>query len=452
MTEILVVDDDKQVLILIKTFLEREGYKVVTASGKKRALNLAKKKKFDLGVIDLKLEQPDGMKLMQAIHEITPELPIVILTGFATIETAVEAMQKGACGFLTKPLKFREFLPHIQNCLKTSELTREVERLRSIVEGKYSVDSIIGKSDKMAKVKSQIIQAAEVESVVYIQGESGTGKELIAQSLHFASSRKNGPFVAINCAAIPETLLESELFGYERGAFTGADRNKKGLFLEAHKGTFFLDEISEMPFSMQAKLLRVLEDKKIYPLGGSGRPVNVDSRILAASNKNLEDEVKRRNFREDLFYRIHVIAIEIPPLRERKDDITLLASYFLTKYAARMNKNIKGLSPAATQKLLAYEWPGNVRELENSIESAVVMSLQDIITEDLILPARKINNEGLISFKEARENFEKDYLIQLMELTGGNVTKAAKIADKYRADLYDLLKRYNIVPADFRNK
>jgi len=452
MTEILVVDDDKQVLILIKTFLEREGYKVVTASGKKRALNLAKKKKFDLGVIDLKLEQPDGMKLMQAIHEITPELPIVILTGFATIETAVEAMQKGACGFLTKPLKFREFLPHIQNCLKTSELTREVERLRSIVEGKYSVDSIIGKSDKMAKVKSQIIQAAEVESVVYIQGESGTGKELIAQSLHFASSRKNGPFVAINCAAIPETLLESELFGYERGAFTGADRNKKGLFLEAHKGTFFLDEISEMPFSMQAKLLRVLEDKKIYPLGGSGRPVNVDARILAASNKNLEDEVKRRNFREDLFYRIHVIAIEIPPLRERKDDITLLASYFLTKYAARMNKNIKGLSPAATQKLLAYEWPGNVRELENSIESAVVMSLQDIITEDLILPARKINNEGLISFKEARENFEKDYLIQLMELTGGNVTKAAKIADKYRADLYDLLKRYNIVPADFRNK
>jgi len=403
-------------------------------------------------VIDLKLEQPDGMKLMQAIHEITPELPIVILTGFATIETAVEAMQKGACGFLTKPLKFREFLPHIQNCLKTSELTREVERLRSIVEGKYSVDSIIGKSDKMAKVKSQIIQAAEVESVVYIQGESGTGKELIAQSLHFASSRKNGPFVAINCAAIPETLLESELFGYERGAFTGADRNKKGLFLEAHKGTFFLDEISEMPFSMQAKLLRVLEDKKIYPLGGSGRPVNVDARILAASNKNLEDEVKRRNFREDLFYRIHVIAIEIPPLRERKDDITLLASYFLTKYAARMNKNIKGLSPAATQKLLAYEWPGNVRELENSIESAVVMSLQDIITEDLILPARKINNEGLISFKEARENFEKDYLIQLMELTGGNVTKAAKIADKYRADLYDLLKRYNIVPADFRNK
>ncbi len=452
MTEILVVDDDEKILILIKTFLEREGYQVITALDTKRALKLASQRTFDLGVIDLRLKETDGIELMQAIHLITPGLPIIILTGFATIETAVEAMKKGACSFLTKPLKIGEILPHIQNCLKTTELSREVKRLRSIVDGEFIFENIIGKSDKMINVKSQVIQAAEVDSVVYIQGESGTGKELIAKSLHLASHKKNGPFVAINCAAIPENLLESELFGYERGAFTGADRRKKGLFLQANNGTFFLDEISEMSYIMQAKLLRVLEDKKVYPLGGSGRPVDVDTRILAASNKNLAAEVKKGNFRQDLFYRIHVIAIEIPPLRERKEDIILLARYFLTKYADRMNKEIIGFSSAASQKLLRYEWPGNVRELENAIESAVVMSFQNIITEDLILPARQVKEEGLKSFKEARENFEKNYLIQLLERTGGNVTAAAKIAGKYRADLYELLKKFNLKPANFRKK
>jgi two-component system response regulator GlrR len=302
----------------------------------------------------------------------------------------------------------------------------------------------------MKRVFEQAAHAAETDSTVYICGESGTGKELIARHLHVASPRKDGPFVPVNCAAIPDTLIESELFGYERGAFTGASRSRKGIFLLAHKGTLFFDEISEMSLAMQAKLLRVFEEGEVFPLGG-GKTSKVDVRIIVASNKNLEDEVKKGRFREDLFYRVHVIRIALPPLRERKEDIPLLARHFLKKISAKMNKEIRGFSPSALQKLIRYSWPGNVRELENSIESAIAMTLQDIITEDLILQTKDLEEEeGLKPFKEAKMDFERNYLIQLIELAQGNISQAAKLAGKYRADLYELLKKHRLDPEDFR--
>jgi two-component system response regulator GlrR len=303
----------------------------------------------------------------------------------------------------------------------------------------------------MLRVLDQVSQAAKSDAVVFIKGESGTGKELVAKSLHVAGSRKNGPFVAINCAAIPETLLESELFGYETGAFTGADRSKQGLFARAHRGTLFLDEISEMSLTMQAKILRVLENMEFYPLG-SGKTVRVDARVITASNRDLEEEVRKGRFRNDLFYRIHVITIELPPLRERKSDIPLLARYFLKKLATKMNKDVVAFSPSALQKLMSHDWPGNVRELENTIESAVAMTVRNIIADELILPSKTSLPGPLKHFKDAKQDFERDYLLQLIELTRGNVSQAAKLAGKHRADLYELLKKYDLDPASFRDK
>jgi two-component system response regulator GlrR len=282
-----------------------------------------------------------------------------------------------------------------------------------------------------------------------ISGESGTGKELIAKTLHLASSRKNEPFVPINCAAIPESLLESELFGYEKGAFTGATQSRKGLFAQADGGTFFLDEISEMPLTMQAKLLRVLGEMAFYPLGGQ-KMVRVNVRMIAASNKNLEEEVKGGKFREDLFYRIHVIHIPIPPLRERIEDIPLLARHFLRKYAEKAKKDIVGFSATAFQKLMIHHWPGNVRELENCVESAVAMAHQEVITEDLILQGSATRQDGPKSFKSAKADFEKEYLIQLLQITNGNITEAGKLAGKHRADLYELLKKHSLDPHVYR--
>jgi two-component system response regulator GlrR len=314
---------------------------------------------------------------------------------------------------------------------------------------RYGFENIIGKSEPIRKLLEQVAQASQVDSFVYISGESGTGKELVAKSLHLASSRKQGPFVAVNCAAIPETLLESELFGYEKGAFTGATQPRRGLLAQADGGTFFLDEISEMPLTMQAKLLRVLSELVFYPLG-SNRMVKVDIRIVAASNKNLEEEVKQSRFREDLFYRIHVIQLKVPSLRERKEDIPLLARHFLRKYAEKTKKETLGFSQEAYQKLLLYDWPGNVRELENCVESGVAMTDKRVISADLVLQGKAPNPIGPMAFKDAKTEFERKYLIHLMEITEGNVSHAAKLAGKYRADLYELLKKHDLDPEGFR--
>ncbi|MGD2096564.1 MAG: sigma-54 dependent transcriptional regulator [Desulfobacterales bacterium] len=449
MEKILVVDDDPSILKVIRMRLEAQGYQVVTAIDAQKAIDLATENMFDLALLDLKLNGKDGIQLMGELHQLNPEIPVIILTAYGTIKSAVAAMKKGAYSYLTKPFDHEELLLQAQNCLERSRLTQEVKNLKKIVKERYGFENIITKSEKMEAVLDQVAHAAESDANVFIEGESGTGKELIARTLHLASSRKDGPFVAINCAAIPETLLESELFGHQKGAFTDAARNKKGLFLQADRGTFFLDEISEMALSMQAKFLRVLQEKEFYPVGAQ-QTIRVDTRFIASSNRNLEAEVKKGAFREDLFYRIHVIVIQLPPLRRRKDDIPLLANYFLNKYARETQKDIAGFAPSALQKLMLHDWPGNVRELENTVECAVALASQNILSEDAILPDHNAAEGDLQSLKDAKENFEKNYLIQLIEITGGNVSQAAKLAGKYRADLYQLLKKYDIKAADYR--
>jgi len=447
---ILIVDDDKKMLEVLSLRLEAEGYKVTATAGAEDALKMAKDELLDLALVDLKLAGTEnGIDLMEKMHLAAPEMPVIILTAYGTIETAVEAMKQGAYSYLTKPFNRRELLLQIKNGLEKSSLSREVRRLKALVGERYGFENIIGKSKKMQEVMEQVSRAAETDSNVCIYGESGTGKELMAKSLHLLSSRKDKPFVAINCAAIPEGLLEGELFGYEKGAFTGAVRNKRGFFTQADGGTIFLDEISEMSEAMQAKLLRVLQEKQFHTLGGE-KSIEVGVRILTATNKNMEDEVKSGAFREDLFYRIYVIPIHLPPLRERKEDIPLLADHFIKKFVGEMKKEIKGISTPALQKLLSYSWPGNVRELENTIEYAVAMTAQDVISEDLILQTKTTEEDKLKPLREAKGEFEKSYISNILSLTGGNVSKAAKLAGKYRADLYDLLKKHDLNPSDFK--
>ncbi len=451
MNKILVVDDDQNILNVINLRLEANNYRVATTLQAEAAVKIAKNKSIDLALVDFKLADKNGIELMNELHQIDPELPIIILTAYGTITNAVQAMKKGAYSYLTKPFDDQELLLQIKNGLEKRELSNEVKRLREIVKGISGLENIIGESKKMKEIMGQVVQAAKTDSNIYVYGESGTGKELIAKNLHVASSRKNFPFLAINCAAIPDTLLESELFGYEAGAFTGATRSRKGVFALAHKGTLFLDEISEMPSTMQAKMKRELE-KKEFRSKKKKKIIKVDARIIVASNKNLEEEVKNGTFREDLFYRIHVIPIKLPPLREKKEDILLLAEFFLQKFTEKMKKDMNGFSASASQKLMQYNWPGNVRELENTIERAVAMSIKDVITDDMILSTQEMENKGLQPLKNAKADFEKDYLVQLIRLTHGNVTQAAKLAGKYRADLYELLKKHDLKPIDFKSR
>jgi two-component system response regulator GlrR len=449
MERILVVDDDQSILKVVKMRLEAEKYIVELATDSDQASSAIRNATHDLVLMDLKLGEENGIEVMETLHQINPEIPILILTAYGTIDSAVEAMRKGAYGYITKPFNYEDLLLQIQNSLEKGRLTREVRSLRNLVKEHYGFENIIARSEKMKRVLEKVAQAALSDSNVYIEGESGTGKELVANTLHLASPRKDGPFVAINCAAIPETLIESELLGFEKGAFTNATSSKKGLIAQAHKGTFFMDEISEMSLMMQAKLLRVLQEKEFYAIGG-GKTIKVDTRLISTSNKNLEKAVSNGGFREDLFYRIYVIPIKLPPLRERKEDIPLLAESFLKKFSEKSKKQIHGLSAGALQKLLGYSWPGNVRELENIMECAVAMSTHDIIDEDLILQTQDLEKGRIKAYKKAKEDFEKDYLAQLIDMTQGNVSKAAKLAGKYRADLYDLLKKHNLDPADFR--
>jgi len=446
---ILVVDDDQSILEILRIRLESEGYAVFPVSNSEEALNLAGEDIFDLALVDLKLAEADkdGIYLMQELHRINAEMPIIILTAYGTINSAVDAMKRGAYSYLTKPFDHHDLLLQIKNGLEKSSLAREVKRLKALVDKKYGLNHIIGKSRKMLEVLEKTQRAAETDSNVYIYGESGTGKEVIAKALHLLSPRKDSPFVAINCASIPESLLEAELFGYEKGAFTGATHRKKGLFQQAHTGTLFLDEISETPPSMQVRLLRVLEERQFQPLG-SEKTVSVDTRIVTASNKNIAREMEKGTFREDLYYRLHVIPVNLPPLRERKEDIPPLADHFLEKF--NKEKEPMTLSSGAVQRLLSYEWPGNVRELENTIEYAVAMSDDRVIEEDVILQLQKNANNELQSLKEAKNAFEKDYISRALTLTGGNVSKAAALIKKHRADFYDLLKKHNLRPSDFK--
>ena len=447
---ILVVDDDSNFLKLIRIRLELAGYEVATALNEDEAIAIAKGEIFALSIVDLKLVNRDGISLMEEMHSINPYMPIIILTAHGSIAGAVEATKKGAFNFLNKPFDPKELLLQIQRAMENQRLVSEVKRLEGLLKGRYDFKNIIARSEKMQRVLDLVSRVAETDSTIYISGESGTGKEVVAKAIHLASKRRDKPFVAINCAAIPETLLESELFGYEKGAFTDAKRSHGGLFAQSHQGTIFLDEIGDMSLSVQAKLLRVLQERRFYPLG-SGRPIEVDVRVIVATNKDLEAEVKNGSFREDLFYRIHVVPIDLPPLRQRKEDIPPLAEHFLRDISQRMKKDMKGFSAMAVQKLMLYDWPGNVRELENTIEHAVAITQHDVISEEIILPAKDLPAKPLKPLKEAVEDFRKGYLVRLLEFTKGNVSRAAEMAGRYRADFYNLLKKHNLKPEDFKD-
>jgi len=448
---LLVVDDDRNLLELMKVRLETAGYHVTALPNEDAAMERAKEEVFDLAILDLQLVHSDGIGLMEELHLIHPDMPVIILTAYGTIESVVEAMKRGAYSYITKPFDGHELLVQIEKALETARLKSEINRLEGMLREKYDFSNIIAKSAKMQRVLEQVLHVAKTDSTVFIYGESGTGKELVAKAIHSLSTRKDKPFVDINCAAIPETLLESELFGYEKGAFTGALRSKSGLFTQAHGGTIFLDEIGDMSPSIQAKVLRVLEERKFYPVGDQ-KPVEVNVRVIVATNKDLQDYVKAGKFREDLYYRIHVIPIYIPPIRERKEDIPGLVNHFVEIFSQHMKKDVKSLSPQAMQKLMLHDWPGNVRELKNAIEYAVAMTTKDVITEDLFFQSKVAPTSDLKTLKEARESFEKSYIIHLLQMTKGNVSRAAEMAGKYRADFYNLMKKYALDPKEFKAK
>jgi len=450
MKNLLVVDDDPSILKVLKMRLESEGYAVMTSMDTASAEKHVRTAEFDLAVVDLKLAGGNGIELMKTLREISPDLPVIILTAHGTVTSAVEAMKQGAYTYLTKPFDNRELLVQIKNGIEMAALNKEVKRLRTIVDHNSESENIIGQSAEIKKVLELVKLTAKTYANVYIHGESGVGKGVIARAIHRTSDRKEKPFVAINCSAIPESLLESELFGFEKGAFTGAVTAKKGLLVQAQGGVVFLDEIADIPLAMQGKLLKALDEKEFYPLGAQ-KTVKIDVRIISASNRAIEGEVEKGTFRSDLFYRIHVIPLEIPPLRKRKEDIPLLVNFFLQKHAAKMKKGSKNLSPSAMQKLMLYSWPGNIRELENTVECAVAMCTKTNVTEEfIIIPESKTKEISLMTFKEAKEDFEKNYLMQLLEISRGNISKAAELAGKYRSDIYELLEKHRLSLNDFR--
>jgi len=461
---ILVVDDNPNLLELIKMRLESADYKVSATADEEHALKSQTEQVFDLCIIDLMLANGDGLSLMENIRTIRPDLPTIILTAHGSIESAVEAMRRGAYSYLTKPFEAGDLLLQIERALENRKLSSEIKRLKELLNERFDFANIIAHSAKMRAVLDVVSRIAILDSTVYIHGESGTGKELIAKAIHLASDRKDKPFVALNCAALPETLLESELFGHEKGAFTGAVKSTRGLFTQAHGGTLFLDEIGDMPLATQSKLLRVLQERQFYPVGGDA-PVAVDVRVIVATNKDLAELVRKGMFRDDLYYRIHVIPILLPPLRERKEDIVPLVDHYLKKCTQQMKKMVKGLTPESLRKLMLHDWPGNVRELENTIEYAVAMTRSDTVTADYILQGKVAASEpgknggyekreslgdNLRSLKDARDAFERDYLVQVLALTEGNVSHAAKLAGKYRADFYDLLKKHDLKADEFK--
>jgi len=446
---LLVVDDDQNLIELIALKLKAEGYDVTTAATGQDAAQAAKAAIFDLCIVDLRLADQDGISLMRELHSISPGMRVIILTGYGTVESAVQAMQEGAYSYLNKPFNTQELLLQISRALENRRLNSEIQRLKGLLEQAYDFPNIVAKSAKMRSVLDIVSRIADTESTIYLQGESGTGKELIAKAIYLASSRRDKPFVAVNCAALPEPLLESELFGHEKGSFTGADRSTRGLLSQANNGTFFLDEIGDMPLSIQAKLLRALQDKQFYPVG-SEKPVAVNVRIIVATNKNLEEEVAKGNFRLDLFYRLHVIPIHLPPLRERKEDIPLLAAFFAVQHAEKIKRKVAGVSPEARACMMRYDWPGNVRELENAIERAVVLgSTELILAEDLpeaILEETAASGEPVNALAEGIRQAKKELIERAIEQANGNYTEAAKLLGVHANHLFRLIRTLNLKP------
>jgi len=444
---ILVVDDDEITCSLLEEVLSKEGYEVEKALNGEEAIEKGMKKTYEVLLTDIKMAGVDGMEVLHSYRQKSPETIVVMMTAFGSIETAIGAIKEGAYDYVSKPFKLDEIKLTIRRALEQKRLTEENLLYRQELISKYKLENIVGRTPAMLQVYKTIARVADSRSTVLLAGESGTGKELVARAIHFNSPRAAKPFVAVDCGSLAETLLESELFGHVRGAFTGAVANKKGLFEEADGGTCFLDEVGDIGLAMQAKLLRVLQEHEIKRVGGA-EPTKIDVRIVAATNKNLEELVEEKKFREDLFYRLNVVAIHLPPLRERAEDVLLLARHFLRKYSEESRKTIAQISPEALELLSTYRWPGNVRELENVIERSVTLTRHSVILpEDL---PRRIRAEKREDFAKTLPShiplseLEKLYIQKILEETGGNKKKAAEILGIDRRTLYRMAARHGL--------
>ncbi len=449
---VLVVDDDRAHRTMLHTLLSGWGYEVNEADDGQAAIEQVHARAFDLILMDIRMIKISGLEALTEIRAFNPAIPVIIMTAYSSVETAVEALKKGAYDYLTKPLDFDELRMVMERAMDHSHLKKENRILKEALGNQFDTRNIIGGSEAMVRLLETVAQVAPSEATVLITGESGAGKELIAGAVHFNSPRKNGPFVKMNCAAITESLLESELFGHEKGAFTGAHRRKEGKFEQADGGSLFLDEVSEMSLSMQVKLLRVLQEREFARVGGEDI-IKVDVRVISATNKDLMQEIEPGRFREDLYYRLNVVALNVPPLRERNEDIPLLAGHFLTTFAEKNHKPIRGFSPQAMDQLLRYAWPGNVRELMNTVERAVVLSRDEYIDEE-DLPfhikdglADAVADSPLSAPETGHslEEVEKGTILKTLELTGGNKSEAARRLGITRKTLHKKLKKYGVM-------
>jgi DNA-binding NtrC family response regulator len=447
---ILIVDDEPEMATVIEQALSRRNYIATQKNSADAAWDLLESEDFDVVVTDLNMRGMSGVELTDRIAKNRKDLPVIVITAFGSLDTAIATLRAGAYDFITKPFEIDQLVVAVERALQNKKLREEVKRLRAEVARSKPSSDFIGDSPAMKKVHEVVARVAETDATVLVTGESGSGKELVARDLHKRSKRANGPFVAINCAALPETLLESELFGHVKGAFTDAKASKRGLFVEASGGTLFLDEIGEMPPGMQAKLLRALEERSVRPVGGTSE-TSFDARLVAATNRDLESLVESGRFREDLYYRINVVHVDLPPLRARGGDVLLLAQHFITRLAEPMNKTVKGFSSTVAERLLGYSWPGNVRELQNCIERAIALArFEELTVEDLPPKVRDYKPSFVVVATEdptdlvTMEEVERRYIQRVMEAVGQNKTQAAKTLGFDRTTLYRKLERYKL--------
>ncbi|MBI2931734.1 MAG: sigma-54-dependent Fis family transcriptional regulator [Planctomycetes bacterium] len=449
---VLVVDDEKLIRWSLKERLTREGYAVTEAEDGRTATAALENGVPDLVLLDLRLPDTDGLSLLRAMQQRAPELPVILITAYSSVDTAVEAMKLGAYDYVAKPFNMDELAITVKRALETSTLRREVSDHVREQKARFGVHAIIGRSRAMQEIVAVLRRISQSEATtVLVRGESGTGKDLIAKALHYESSRAHKPFMNITCTALPDTLLESELFGHEKGAFTDAKNQKKGLFELAHEGTAFLDEIGDMSPSLQAKLLRALEEKAFRRIGGT-QDIRVDVRVIAATNRDLEKLIQEKKFREDLYYRLNVITIDMPPLRQRREDIALLVRHFVSHFASEFRKGALDVAPEALDRLQAYDWPGNVRELRNVIERAVLLGAGSTIrVEDLVLgrgPAPQDPGHRLLMLPPEGldfESLEKDLVVQALERTRGNRTKAGELLRMTRDQIHYRIEKFGLL-------
>lgn len=438
---VLVVDDEFSMRDSLVHWFEKDGYRTGSAGDAREALQRLEEEHWDVVLLDIKMPGMDGLELQRRIREVDPELPIIMITAFASVESAVQALKEGAFDYVTKPIDPDDLSHLVQRAVERRRLQRENVQLRRKVDQLATPSTIVGASGPMSKVLELVQSVAETDTTVLIRGESGTGKELIAQTIHANSRRRYFPIVPVNCGSVPESLLESELFGHEKGAFTGAQYRRKGKLEMADGGTLFLDEVGTISLPMQVNLLRVLETKEFTRLGGA-KPVRVDFRVICATNQDLERQVQDGTFREDLYFRLNVVTISLPPLRERREDIPLLAQHLLAKYTQEMNRSFTGFDPAAMDLLVRYDWPGNVRELANAVERALVVGHAPIVrAEDLPM---RLNEKMGPPVGDSLADVEKAQIRLILERTGGNVTRAAEILQIDRVTLYNKIKKYNL--------